>query len=106
MAKQALQLLKQNRITRVDTTSHLNILLNSEAFSALEIGENAKLLLKFVKMSERVNAESDKLRQLKEVRTLRTKTTMSNKEYAKAKKSLFPQDVSDNRGVASPVSST
>ena len=62
MAKQALQLLKQNRITRVDTTSHLNILLNSEAFSALEIGENAKLLLKFVKMSERVNAESDKLR--------------------------------------------
>lgn len=62
MAKQALQLLKQNRITRVDTTSHLNILLNSEAFSALEIGENAKLLLKFVKMSERINAESDKLR--------------------------------------------
>ena len=96
MAKQALQLLKQNRITRVDTTSHLNILLNSEAFSALEIGENAKLLLKFVKMSERVNAESDKLRQLKEIRTMRTKTTMSSKEYAKAKKSLFPQDVSDN----------
>ena len=62
MAKQALQLLKQNRITRVDTTSHLNILLNSEAFSALEIGENAKLLLKFVKMGERINAESDKLR--------------------------------------------
>ena len=62
MAKQALQLLKQNRITRVDTTSHLNILLNSEAFSALEIGENAKLLLKFAKMSERINAESDKLR--------------------------------------------
>ena len=62
MAKQALQLLKQNRITRVDTASHLNILLNSEAFSALEIGENAKLLLKFVKMSERINAESEKLR--------------------------------------------
>ena len=62
MAKQALQLLKQNRITRVDTTSHLNILLNSEAFSALEIGENAKLLLKFAKMGERINAESDKLR--------------------------------------------
>lgn len=49
LGKQALQLLKQSRIARIDTSRHLNVLLNSEAFSAIEIGENAKLLLKFVK---------------------------------------------------------
>jgi len=49
LGKQALQFLKQSRIGRIDTSRHLNVLLNSEAFSAIEIGENAKLLLKFVK---------------------------------------------------------
>jgi len=37
-------------------------LLNCEAFPAQEIAENAKLLLKFVKMSERMNKEAEQLR--------------------------------------------
>jgi len=62
MAKQALQFLKQNRISRVDTSQHLNLMLNAEAFSAVNIGENAKILLKFVRLTERLNNEADKLR--------------------------------------------
>lgn len=67
LAKQALQFLKQNRVSRVDTSHHLNVLLNCDAFQASEIGENAKLMLKFVRMSERMNMEAEKLRQSKEM---------------------------------------
>ena len=62
LGKQALLFLQQNRTSRVDTSRHLNILLNCEAFPAPEIAENAKLLLKFVKLSERINNEAVKLR--------------------------------------------
>ena len=85
LGKQALNFLQQNRISRVDTSRHLNILLNCEAFPALEIADNAKLLLKFVKMSERINLEAEKLKQQKEIPRMRQgmKTTMSSKGYSK-----------------------
>jgi len=38
------------------------VLLNCDAFEAIEIAENAKLLLKFVKMSERMNNEAKNLK--------------------------------------------
>ena len=60
LARQALQFLKLNRVSRVDTSRHLNILLSYEAFSAPEIGDNARLLLKFVRMNEKVSQESDR----------------------------------------------
>jgi hypothetical protein len=47
-------------VSRVDTSRHLDILLDCDAFGAFEIGENAKLLLKFVRMSERMNLEAER----------------------------------------------
>lgn len=65
LGKQALLFLKQNRISRVDASRSLNILLDSNAFGVLELVENAKLLLKFVRMSERMNLEAEKFRETK-----------------------------------------
>ena len=62
MAQQGLQLLTLNRLSRIDTSKHLGILLDYGAFNTSQIGENAKLLLKFVKMTERVDQEKDHLR--------------------------------------------
>ena len=36
-AQQARQLLKENRVSRIDTSRHLNILLSTEAFSGEKI---------------------------------------------------------------------
>ena len=81
LGAQALQLLRQNRISRIDTSRHLNILLNCKAFAAAEIGENAKLLLNFMKMNERINLEADKLRRQREGTRNRKghSTTMSSR---------------------------
>ena len=65
-AKQALQYLKLNRISRIETRRHLAILVDSRAFSQLEIGVNAGLLLKFVKMTERVQSEVNRIRKLQQ----------------------------------------
>ena len=46
---QALQFLKSSRISRIDPSKHLNILLNPEILSAEEVGQNAKLILRFIK---------------------------------------------------------
>ena len=54
--------MKQNRISRIDTSRHLNLMLSAEAFAAKNIGENAKILLRFVKLTERLNNEADKFR--------------------------------------------
>ena len=61
-AKQSLQFLKANRLSRLDTSRHLNLLLNPEAYSAADIGDNAKLLLTFVRLAERLSFEADKFR--------------------------------------------
>ena len=61
-AKQSLQFLKANRLSRLDTSRHLNLLMNPEAYTASEIGENAKILLKFVRLTERLSFEADKFR--------------------------------------------
>ena len=57
--------LKQNRISRVDASRSLNILLDCKAFEVFELVDNAKLLLKFVRMSERINLEAEKLKETK-----------------------------------------
>lgn len=49
--------MKLNRMNLIDTSNHLSILLDYGAFSQAQIGENAKLLLKFVKMTEKVDQE-------------------------------------------------
>ena len=56
LGQQALQFLKAQRVSRVDASRHLNILLNAELFTAQEVAENAKLLLKFVSSQERMAA--------------------------------------------------
>ena len=83
LSKQALLFLKQNRVSRVDSTRHLNTLLDANAFSAQEIGENAKLLLKFVRMSERMTMEGEKMRHRRQLPSYMQglKTTMSVKGY-------------------------
>jgi len=58
-------LLKQNRISRVDASRSLNILLDCNAFEVFELVDNAKLLLKFVRMSERMNLEAEKFKETK-----------------------------------------
>ena len=78
LAKQALSFLKQQRFSRVDTSRHLNILLNCEAFSAVDIAENAKILLKFVKVSERMNLEAEKLRSQKAITTAQRTTNIKS----------------------------
>ena len=62
MAKQALQFLKQNRVSRIDSSRHLNLMLNPDAFNAVCIGENAKIMLKFVRLTERLNNQADRFR--------------------------------------------
>ena len=57
--------LKQNRISRVDASRSLNILLDCKAFEVFELVDNAKLLLKFVRMSERMNLEAEKFKETK-----------------------------------------
>jgi len=38
------------------------LLLNQNAFAATDIAENAKMLLKFVRLTERLNNEAEKYR--------------------------------------------
>ena len=63
-AKQGLQFLMLNRISRIETLRHLAILLDSRAFSMEQIGDNSTLLLKFVKMTEKVQQEVNRIRKL------------------------------------------
>ena len=52
-------------MNKIDTSRHFGILLDYGAFNSSQIGQNAKLLLKFVKMTERVNqaAEAQSIQQ-------------------------------------------
>ena len=49
-------------MSRVDASRHLNILLNAELFSGPEVGENAKILLKFVRHSEKLASHANSVR--------------------------------------------
>ena len=63
-AIQALQFLKLNRTGRIETLRHLAILLDPRAFSIDDININSTLILKFVKMTERVKTEAIRMKQL------------------------------------------
>lgn len=110
MATQALQFLKQNRVSRIDASRHLTILLNAEAFSAVEIGENAMLLLKFVKLCERVNLEAERMRQSQDFNVNPPKSlikgyksSINNRGFDTM--SHFTYDDNFQSGAASPTSS-
>ena len=49
-------------MSRVDASRHLNILLNADLFTGQEVGENAKLLLKFVRHAEKIASHANSVR--------------------------------------------
>jgi len=53
-------------VGRVDTSRHLNVMLNTDAFSAAEIAENAKLMVRFARQAEHINVEAQRLAVLKQ----------------------------------------
>ena len=90
----------------MDASHHLNVLLNCDAFQASEIGENAKLMLKFVRMSERMNMEAEKLRQSKEMPPRVKKGVNSQlSSYQNTMLSGFGEDQNTTSGALSPTSS-
>ena len=46
----------------MDASRHLNILLNAEIFSGPEVADNAKILLKFVRHSEKLASHANSVR--------------------------------------------
>ena len=49
-------------MSRVDASRHLNILLNADIFTGQEVAENAKILLRFVRHSEKINSHANSIR--------------------------------------------
>ena len=70
---------------RLDTSRHLNLLLNPEAFTAADIGENAKILLKYVRLTERLHNEAEiqaRKKQVKDVNGGRRRAMSNLGQYS------------------------
>ena len=70
-AKRALDMLTTGRISELDASNHLNILINTSLFSPEQISTNAQLVLKFVLQSKRISKQSASALRISELEPIR-----------------------------------
>ena len=58
LANKTLKWLRMNKIAKIDTSRHMSLLLNTDVFTAMEIAENARNMLKFERLIERLRKDN------------------------------------------------